>query len=96
MVCRLVALACVTSEDVLLNLERHLGPVVVALHELNCAVLARVTRGGCIVAGLDHIVTKLLVRRHVEAALVVQKAVVLFPFEESVDEFAGSGGFQLG
>ena len=91
MVCRLVTLACVAPEDVFLNLERHFGPVVVALHELDCAVLAGVTCGGRVVAGLDHVVAKLLVRRYVKAALVIQKTVVLFPFEESVDEFAGSG-----
>ena len=70
--CRFVALARVTAKDIFLNECSHVWPPVVALHELERAVFARVSGGGGVVTCLDDFTAEFVVVRDVQFALVIQ------------------------
>ena len=72
MLCRFVALARVTAKDIFLNECGHVWPPVVALHELERAVFARVSGGGGVVTCLDDFTAEFVVIRNVQFALVIQ------------------------
>jgi hypothetical protein len=84
--CRLVALALVASEDILLHRCTHLGPPVVTQDELECSVFAGMPCGRHIVAGLDDLGTELLVIRDVQLSLVIKESVEFFPLEKVVNQ----------
>ena len=70
--CRFVALARVTAKDIFLNKCSHVWPPVVALHELERAVFARVSGSGGVVTCLDDFTAEFVVVRDVQFALVIQ------------------------
>ena len=70
--CRFVALARVTAKDIFLNECGHVWPPVVALHEFERAVFARVSSGGGVVTCLDDFTAEFVVVRDVQFASVIQ------------------------
>ena len=68
----LVALTFVAPKDVFLDERGHVWPPVVALHELERAVFARVSGGGGVVTCLDDFTAEFVVIWNVQFALVVQ------------------------
>ena len=70
--CRFVALACVTAQDVFLNECGHVWPPVVALDQFDRAMFAGVARGGGVVTCLDDFTAEFVVVRDVQFALVIQ------------------------
>ena len=69
--CRFVALARVTAKDIFLNECSHVWPPVVTLHELECAVFARVSSSGGVMTCLDNFTAEFFVIRDVQFALVI-------------------------
>ena len=84
--CRFVALARVTAKDIFLNECGHVWPPVVALHELECAVFARVSGSGGVVTCLDDFTAEFVVVWNVQFALIIQQTIEIFPFEYAVGE----------
>ena len=70
--CRFVTLACITAKDIFLNECSHVWPPVVALHELECAMFARVSGGGGVMPCLDDFAAEFVVIQNVQFALVIQ------------------------
>ena len=70
--CRFVVLARVTSKDIFLDECGHVWPPVVALHELERAVFARVSGGGGVVTCLDDFTAEFVVIWNVQFAFVIQ------------------------
>ena len=70
--CRFVALARVAAKDIFLNECGHVWPPVVALHELERAMFARVSSGVGVVTCLDDFTVEFVVVWNVQFALVIQ------------------------
>jgi hypothetical protein len=84
--CRLVALALVTSENVLLHQCTYLGPPVMTQDKLKRFMFAGMPCSGRIMAGLDDLGTELLVVRDVQLSFVIQESVEFFPLEKVVNQ----------
>ena len=94
MLCRLIALALITSKDVLLDEGGHLRPPIVARDEFQGSVFAGMTCGGGVVTRLDDFSAEFLVVGNVQLAAVVEQSVGFFPFQDAIGELAGSFGLE--
>ena len=94
MLCRLVALALVASEDVLLDEGGHLRPPIVARDEFQGSVFAGMTCGGGVVTRLDDFSAEFLVVGNVQLAAVVEESIGFFPLQDAVGELAGPFGLE--
>ena len=76
--------AGVTSFDVLLDKGPHRRPPVLSLDAFKGGVDARVSRGRIVVALLKYVASELVVGWNVDFSFVKYKAIIFFPFGESV------------
>ena len=91
---RFVVLTHITAKDIFLNKCGHVWPLVVALHELEHAVFARVSSGRGVMACLDNFTAEFVVVWNVQFAFVIQQTVEIFPLEYAVSEASRAFLFQ--